>query len=76
MALERKDLRLKLDPADHAGLQMLAEIDRLEMAEWAEAVLVAEVKRRIHDATVVAERATRLGISGSAGESAPVRAIK
>ena len=33
MSIERKDLRIKLDADDHAGLQLLAEADEAELAE-------------------------------------------
>lgn len=69
MSLERKDLRLKLDPDVHSGLGLLAESDDVDLAEWAEAVLAREVRRRIHAATVIADKAQRLGIAGSARES-------
>jgi hypothetical protein len=66
MSLERKDLRLKLDADDHAGLQLLAEADDVELAHFAERVLVREIRRRVHAAIVVADEAKRLGISGKA----------
>lgn len=68
MSAERKDLRLKLDPDTHAGISLLADVAGLDLAEWAESVLVREVRRQVHDASVIASRAARLGISGSAGE--------
>lgn len=64
MSLARKDLRLKLDPDDHAGLQMLAEAEELELHEWAERALVAAIRRRVHAAILIAKRAERLGIAG------------
>lgn len=66
MSLERKDLRLKLDADDHAGLQLLAEADDVELAHFAERVLVREIRRRLHAAIVIAERAQRAGIAGKA----------
>lgn len=68
MSLERKDVRLKLHPEDHAALSLVADVDGREIAEWAEAELVKIVRKRIHAATVIAEAARRLGLSGSAGE--------
>lgn len=70
MSLERKDLRLKLHPDTHAGLDLLADMEGKQLAELAEEIIAVWVRRRIHDATVVAQRATRLGIAGNAGESA------
>ena len=66
MSLERKDLRLKMDDDDHAGLSVLARAEGCELGELAEQILRAEVRRRIHVATVIADQARRLGISGSA----------
>lgn len=68
MSLERKDLRLKLDPEIHAGLDVLADVDGKQLAELAEEFVAAEVRRRIHVATVIAERARRLGMAGSGRE--------
>lgn len=66
MTLERKDLRVKLDADDHAWLQLLAEADDMELAHFAERVLVREIRRRGHAAIVLAERAQRLGLTGRA----------
>ena len=69
MSIERKDLRIKVDHDIHAGLSLLADCDEKDIAEWCEVVLAAEVRRRIHAATVIAERASRLGIAGTGRES-------
>lgn len=66
MGLERKDLRLKLDPDDHMGLTLLADADECDLAEWAERVLVRAIRRRIHAAQRIADRAAKLGIAGKA----------
>lgn len=66
MSLDRKDLRLKLDPDDHAALALLSDAHDIDMAAWAERVLVREVRRELHAAMVVAQRAQRLGIAGIA----------
>lgn len=58
MSLDRKDLRIKLDPDDHTGLTLLAE--------WAERELVKVIRRRVHAAMVLAKKAERLGIAGNA----------
>lgn len=62
--IERKDLRIKLDADDHAGLFVLADAEDLELSAWAERVLVREIRRRIHAATIIAEKAKRTGIAG------------
>jgi hypothetical protein len=64
MSLERKDLRLKLDPDDHAALALLADCDDKDLAAYAEQVLVRVIRRRVHAAIVLAEKAQRLGIAG------------
>jgi hypothetical protein len=66
MSLERKDVRLKLDADDHAGLQLLAEAEDMEMGAGAEALLRREIRRRVHAAMVLAKKAERLGIAGNA----------
>lgn len=66
MSLERKDLRLKLRPDDHAALTLLAEAEDLDLAEIAEQILVRVVRHRVHAAIVIASKAQRLGIAGNA----------
>ena len=66
MALERKDVRLKLDPDDHAGLALLAECEDCDLADLAERILVRVIRRRVHGAIVLAKKAERLGIAGKA----------
>lgn len=68
MSLERKDLRLKLSVEIHAGLDALADVLGRNLADLAEEIISAEVRRRLHEATVLVEKATRLGISGKNGE--------
>lgn len=65
MSLDRKDIRAKLDPDMHAALTFLAEIDQIDISEFIERELGRVVRSRIHDATVVAERAAHLGITGN-----------
>jgi|688.fasta_scaffold409247_4 hypothetical protein len=66
MSIERKDLRLKLDADDHAGLQLLADAEDTDMGAWAEQLLKREIRRRVHAAIVLAKKAERLGIAGNA----------
>lgn len=75
MALERKDIRAKLDPDLHAALKAMCDLDGVDMGEWIEAQIVPVIEKRIHDAMVLAEKLQRLGISGTGRESpgAPVR---
>lgn len=70
MALDRKDVRAKLDPDMHAALKAMCDLDGVDMGEWIEAQLVPVIRKRIHDATVLATELQRLGITGSGRESA------
>ncbi len=69
MALDRKDVRAKLDPDLHAALVVLAEVDALDLAEFIERELVRVIRERCHAANVIAERTARLGITGNDRES-------
>lgn len=72
MALERKDVRAKLDPDMHGALTIVCETDQLDIGEWVESLIVRELHRRIHDAKNIAEKTSRLGITGNRRESAGV----
>lgn len=65
MALERKDVRAKLDPDMHAALGVLSEVEGLDIGAFIERVLVDVIYERLHAASVIAQRAERLGISGN-----------
>lgn len=69
MSLERKDLRAKMCPAKHAQLAVIAECDGKDIGEIVEEVMCEWIDRRVNDATVLAERLARLGISGKTRES-------
>ena len=64
MSLERKDVRFKLDPEQHQALTVLADVDGVDLGEWVERIVWKEIARRVHEATVIATRTGRLGISG------------
>lgn len=68
MAIDRKDVRAKLDPDLHAALKAMCDLDDIDMGEWIEAQIVPLIKKRIHDATVLASEFQRLGITGSGRE--------
>jgi hypothetical protein len=65
MSLEKKDVRMKLHPDMHAQLTVLAEVSRMEIGEFVESVLVGEINRRVHEASVIADRLSRLGLTGN-----------
>jgi hypothetical protein len=69
VSLERKDVRFKLAPDMHQALTVLAEIAQVDIGEFVELVVQREVLKRVHDATVIAERTARLGINGNSRES-------
>lgn len=71
MSLERKDVRAKLDPDLHEALTVLCEIDELDIGEFVERELVRVITRRVHDASLIAARTERLGITGKVRESIP-----
>lgn len=70
MSIERKDARTRLAADIHAQLCVLAEVDQIDIAEFIERAVNEAVLRRVHDATVIADRIARLGISGKTGERA------
>lgn len=64
MALERKDVRAKLDADMHEAMTVLCEIDHLDISEFIERELVRVIKQRVHAAHDIAGRTRRLGTSG------------
>lgn len=64
MSLERKDVRFKLAPEAHQALTVLAECAQVDIGEFVEQVVLREVERRVHEASVIARRTAQLGISG------------
>ena len=69
MALERKDVRFKVAPDMHQALTVLAEIAQVDIGEFVELIVQREVIRRVHEASVIADRTSRLGITGINRES-------
>jgi hypothetical protein len=68
MSLERKDVRVKLDPQWHGALVAIADAEGSDIGTWVETLIVEELKRRFRSATLLAQLAERLGISGKGGE--------
>jgi hypothetical protein len=66
MAVERKDIRAKLDDDMHAALKAICDIDGVDMGVFIEQLLVPVIQKRVHDAMVLAEKLQRLGMPGSA----------
>jgi hypothetical protein len=46
MALERKDVRSKLDPPDHRRLEIVVNHDGQDIGEWVEQLILRELDRR------------------------------
>ena len=66
MSLDPKDVRLKLDPEVHQGLEALADLKGLGIAELGERIIAEYVARRLHEATLLVDKCGRLGISRKA----------
>lgn len=69
MALERKDFRGKLDPDWHEMMRAIADAEGVGDGEWIEALILRELKSRVHAASVIAAAAHRLGLSGNGRDS-------
>lgn len=65
MSLERQDVRAKLDPDVHEALVAICDAKGITVGEFVEGLLVPEIKRLVHEATVISER---LRISGRTGK--------
>lgn len=65
MSLERQDARTKLDPSDHAALVAICDIEGVTIAEFIERLLVPVIRKRVHDANVLAKRFPVSGITGN-----------
>jgi hypothetical protein len=70
MSLERQDVRTKLDPEDHRALVRICDVDGVTIAEFVERLLVPAIRKRVHDANLLARDFPQAGISGSERESA------
>lgn len=68
MALDRKDVRFKLDAELHAQLKAICDVDERDIGEFIESIVVPVVLKRVHDATVLADRLHRAGKAGNARE--------
>ena len=69
MSLERQDVRFKLHHDMHAVLKVLADVEDQDICDFIELIVVKELTRRVHVATLVAQRTHGLGISGIGRES-------
>lgn len=69
MALERKDVRFKLHPDQHALLTVVAEAEGKDIGDWCEGEILKILKDTVHRASVIASRASQLGFVGQNGET-------
>lgn len=69
MSLERQDIRAKLDPDDHRALVRICDIDGVTIAEFIECLVVPVIRKRVHDANVLAADFPLPGLSGNDRES-------
>jgi hypothetical protein len=68
VALDRKDIRAKLDPDIHEALAAICEADDVDIGAFIEAEIERIVRKRVHDAQTIAAKVPRLGKSGSGRE--------
>lgn len=72
MALERKDVRFKLDADEHARLVAVAAHDSQDMGEWVEQLVLRELANREafarRESSLLATL-ERVGISGKSREN-------
>ena len=65
MSLDRLDIRAKVNPTTHAKLKAIAEVDGRDIGEIIEELVSRYVERRVHEATLLAEKLSRLGRTGN-----------
>ena len=68
MALERKDVRAKLDAPMHKALTIICDADHVDINDWIEQLIVNEIRRRVHEAQSIAAETADLGITGTQRE--------
>ena len=66
MSLERVDIRAKLDPDMHEALVAICDAKGVTLGEFIEELVVPEIKRVVHEATVITDK---LRISGTTGKN-------
>jgi len=69
MSEPRKDVRVWLDAPYHRALKRIAQAKRMDMDDWLEQLAMAEIDRLVHEASVIAESASELGIARDDPES-------
>jgi hypothetical protein len=65
MSLDRPDVKVRFDPEYHRALKRIADAKGITMGEWLEDLAVTKIRELVHEASVIAESAPELGISGN-----------
>ena len=68
MSLDRPDVKFRLDPPYHRALKRICDAKGIGMNEWLEELVVTRLREIVHEASVIAESAPDLGISGNGRE--------
>jgi hypothetical protein len=61
-------VRTKIDYDDHRALLRICEIDGVTIGDYVEALLVPVIRKRVHDAVLLAQAFPRDGTSGKGRE--------
>jgi hypothetical protein len=69
MSLERQDIRAKVDADVHEALVAICDAKGVTLGEFIEALLVPEIKRLVHEATVISDKLRRIPASGNSRDS-------
>lgn len=69
MSLDRVDVRAKVDPDMHEALVAICDAKGVTLGEFIEALLVPEIKRLVHEATVISDKLRRTPAAGSGRDS-------
>lgn len=65
MSLERQDIRAKLDPDMKRALQAICDARGITEAEFIENLIVPELRRLVHEASLITERLHGRGTTGN-----------
>lgn len=68
MSLERKDVRAKLDERYHAAVLLICRIRGIEIGDYLESLIVADVSRISDESIPIGEGLSQLGFSGRVRE--------
>lgn len=69
MALDRKDVRAKLDPEAHKALREVCEVEGVSIGDWVEELILRELRHVVRKSNLIADRTRGLGIIGNRRDS-------